>query len=175
MRYVRFCLFCQFQRLSAALLTNQAFAYDFDASGYTPMFTYLRKCLHSVIHIYILYKFIRSQARKKWCAAKGYAMKACRGKEVLLHSFLPSALAAVEWFVFWAGPCSPVRNGPRNPLGRRLVEPRTCLDPLEQRKVSFTHLESNHSCHPARSLVIVQNELCRLILIVRNSNFGVSF
>jgi hypothetical protein len=101
MRYVRFCLFCQFQRPSAALLTNQAFAYDFDASGYTPMFTYLRKCLHSVIHTYILYKFIRSQAHKNRCAAKGnavplHAMKACKGKEVLLHSFLPSALAAVE-------------------------------------------------------------------------------
>ena len=95
MRYVRFCLFRQFQRLGAALLTNQAgaFAYDFDASGFTRMCAYLRTCLHSVIHRYVLYTFIRSQGQNR-CEAKGnavplHAMKSCRGKEVLLHSFFP--------------------------------------------------------------------------------------
>jgi hypothetical protein len=120
------------------------------------------------LYSHILYKFVRSQTYKNRCEANGNAvplhdMKACRGMEVLLHSFPPLALDAVERFVFLAGPCSPLSNGPPNPLGRRLVEPRSCLDPSDQRNINFTHRESNKFCHSACSLIIIQNELCQLI------------
>jgi hypothetical protein len=79
-------------------------------------------------------------------------MKACVGVAVQIHIFLNPALAGGEWSASRPGRFTPGESGPGTHWIGGWVDPRACLDDVENRKfLTIPGLELRPLRRPARS------------------------
>ena len=128
------------------------------ALGYSscPQWTY-------VVHCYVYSQNFHHTKGKRGEAAPLHDMKAYRGVEVQLHSFLTSALDEGKWSTSRPGCFTPKERTTVLMEQVGWVGPRTSLNVLEKNKISCSCRESNPGstspdcshCHPSPLFLII--------------------